>query len=179
VIRSSFHGWNAMALAFPLLLGSCTEPAPTGVADGPTLGLAGTGAAPTTLVHCATSSLATSSATIGSRGGLLAVDGARLAIPPGAVRRPTRFVMTVPPSQLVAVDIRASGVEHYRFAKPVLVTMDYGKRGCADLADGRLGVWYVDRESGALLEYMGGIDLREAHAVAFTTDHLSTYAIAH
>jgi hypothetical protein len=178
VIRSSSRGWDVVALAFPLLLGSCSEPAPTGVAPaGPALAIGA--ATPTALVRCALRSAASTSAIISVRGGVLAVDGASIAIPPGAVRRPTRFTMTVPASELVEVDIRAEGAEHFTFARPALVVIDYSSRGCGDLADRPLGVWYVDRATGALIEYMGGFDLRSAHAVAFTTGHLSTYAIAH
>jgi hypothetical protein len=73
VIRSSSRGWDVVALAFPLLLGSCSEPTPTGVAaTRPTLAMGD--AASTALVRCAVGRAASASAIISPRGGVLTAN---------------------------------------------------------------------------------------------------------
>ena len=115
---------------------------------------------------------------IGPLGGSVNVGGTRMVVPAGAVAEPTDFVLTLPASSTLELDISAAGHEHFRFARPVTVTVSYAHcKSDAALAE-QLSAWYVDSESGAFLQDMGAIDSKRAKALTFETDHLSGYAIA-
>ena len=75
------------------------------------------------------------------------------------------------------VDLRANGQEHWQFLAPLTVTIDYSRCNVG-LLDPPLTVWYVDPETGEMLEPMGGIDSRLTRTITFVTDHFSGYAIA-
>jgi hypothetical protein len=99
-------------------------------------------------------------------------------VPAGAVLVPTLIQVTTPASRYMEVDISVPGVEHFVFELPVTVTIDYGRCSRSDLDKAQLTAWYIDSETKALLEAMGGVDDKVARTVTFTTPHLSGYALA-
>ena len=130
------------------------------------------------LVECPTGTTRTTSALIGPLGGTLEVDGHRMTVPAGALLLPTEVTLTVPASQYVEVDIRAGGEEHFVFEAPVEVSISYARCSRSNIERTSLSAWYIDSETKALLEDMGGVDDKTARTVTFTTGHLSGYAIA-
>jgi hypothetical protein len=129
------------------------------------------------LLACPGLNTQSASAVIGAAGGSLSVGGQVMTVPAGAVPTPTLFTMSVPPGRYMELDIDAAGQEHYAFAKPVSITVDYSRcRGQAIPLS--LAAWYIDSESKTLLENMGGVDDRSGRRLTFVTDHLSGYAIA-
>ena len=132
------------------------------------------------LLECAPASAASATKLITPAGGLLAVGGHAIAIPPRAVSRPTRITMRVPASRIVEVDISAEGMSHYQFARPVVVTLDYSRCGAAaDATASSFTAWYVDASTRTFMADMGGVDDRLFRRIFFTTDHLSGYAVAY
>lgn len=119
------------------------------------------------------------SAVIGAGGGTLALGGHLMVVPEGAVPQPTEFTMTLPPSRYVEVDITAAGAEHYTFARPVSVVIDYSRCRGPLLPSSDLSVWYIEGQNKELVQDMGGVDDRLSRRVQFWTDHLSSYAIAY
>lgn len=115
---------------------------------------------------------------IGPGGGVLAFGGNAVAIPRGAVGHPTRFTLTVPSSGYAEIDVRAEGVEHYVFSRPVVVTIDYSMCGVGPTAKPFYG-WYIDRSSRRMLENMGAVDDRYNQRLFFATSHFSGYAVAY
>lgn len=127
---------------------------------------------------CPSTHTFSASKVIGPRGGIVAVSGSALAIPPGAVPVPTRFTFVVPASDIMQVEAHAEGVEHYIFNRPVLITIDYSR--CAQSAEAMpsLSAWYIDTGTRSPLSWMGGIDDRRSHRLFFSTEHLSGYAVS-
>ena len=115
---------------------------------------------------------------IGPGGGLLRVDGHVVAIPRGAVNTPTRFSLTVPGNGYAEVDVKAEGFEHYVFARPVVVTIDFSMCGVEPTAHQFYG-WYIDQSSHRLLQDMAAVDDRYNQRLFFATDHFSGYAVAY
>ena len=111
-------------------------------------------------------------------GGTLSIAGASIAVPPGAVSVPTLLHVVVPVSSYAEVRVSAEGVEHLLFDAPVAITIDYSRCARPSLDLYPLVAWYVETDSYALLERMGGTDDKSAHRVTFTTGHLSSYALA-
>lgn len=130
------------------------------------------------LIQCPTNETVYSTAIVGPLGGLVDVGGTSIQIPAGALLSPATVTVTIPQSQFMEIDISVQGVEHFVFELPVTVTLSYARcaRGNIDLTP--LNVWYIDSDTKALLELMGGVDDKLLRAVTFTTDHLSGYAVA-
>ena len=78
----------------------------------------------------------------------------------------------------VEVEAHAIGYEHYQFAAPVTITVDYARCGEMDDADRPLRAWYVDGSSTTALEDMGGVADRDARTLTFRTPHFSVYMLA-
>ena len=116
-------------------------------------------------------------AEIGPNGGTVALGGHSVHFPPGAVAEPVQVKLTVPASRHVEVDISVNGREHYRLARPVLVTMSYDRCGANLPAGGRMTVWHYDRSTERLLEQMGSLDDRASRSVSFVTNHFSGWVV--
>ena len=184
IFRRRARGLSAALGAVSLLAATACADAPTAASAQPALAAPSraVATAPTlgTLLECAPTSAASASRLITPAGGLLAVGGHAIAIPRGAVSRPTRFTMTVPASRFVEVDIAAEGAAHYRFNRPVVVTLDYSRCGAAaDAMAEAFTAWYVDGATRVFHADMGGVDDRFSRRIFFTTDHLSGYAVAY
>jgi hypothetical protein len=115
---------------------------------------------------------------IGPKGGTLNLAGTKLVVPRGAVPVETEFVLTIPAGDWLELDIDAGGAEHYSFARPVTITVNYSRCGTRAAETEALSAWYVDETSGDFVQDMGAIDLKAGKKLTFETDHLSKYAIA-
>ena len=162
----------ALALVACSADGSLTGPEP--VVQSSVAALQETG--PSLLV-CPSLESRSASKRIGPRGGSVTVAGTRLEVPAGAVRAETDFVLTIPASRYLELDIVAGGQQHYEFAKPVTIRVNYAhcRSDAADLE--ALSAWHVDPAHG-FLENMHGLDDKRGRKLTFETDHLSKYAIA-
>lgn len=167
-------GGSAAALA--LVVGAC-ESGPVAVSPSAPATPALSVAQPRPL-PCPTQQAIYGAAAIGSRGGVVRVQGFRLTVPPGAVPRTTTFELLVPASRLLEVDVRAVGSATYEFQRAVSITMDYSRCARTDLASRALTAWFWDPETRTLLEPVGGTHDPVARTVTFSTRHLSGYVIA-
>lgn len=163
--------------ALVVTLARCAEPTAAPSAAAPSL--ATTYAAGDALLACAASATRTFTVTLDQRGARFERGGIVVDVPAGAIPGVQQFRVTLPHSPFVEVDIDAVGYEHYRFARPVTVTVPYGRCGNVDESTPSLSVWYIDSDSKAMLERMPGADDRRGRRITFTTDHLSGYALAY
>lgn len=130
------------------------------------------------LVECPINTTKSTSGLIGPLGGTLLLDGHAVVIPAGAVPALTEFKLTVPASRFVEVQITAKGQEHFVFDAPIAGVISYARCTRSDIDNVPLSVWYIDGETKALLENMGGLDDKLTRTVTFSTGHLSSYAVA-
>ena len=158
-----------------LAAASCTDGGAGGI-TAPAGELATSSTGPT-LIECPSDVTYSASDVIGATGGAVTVGDHQLVIPPLAVTAPTQFTVTVPASQYMEVDIRAGGQEHYRFDRPVTMTLSYARCTRTNIDKENLRIFYVDTETDAILEDMGGVDDKAARTVTTDTDHLSGYVI--
>jgi hypothetical protein len=129
------------------------------------------------LVVCPTRHELSASAVVGPDGGHFRVGKHAVVIPAGAIAEPVELTVTAPAGRYLALDVTATGSEHYRFEQPITITMDYSRCDRRDLRRGGIGVWYLD-EDGTPSENMAA-HRDGGYAVTFTTTHLSTYALAY
>ena len=168
-----------VAIAFALLAAACSPDggplAPASVVPASSGNLFARGES-TTLLACPATTSSSAEMAIGPDGGRLEVAGHALIVPAGAVKKPTRFLLTVPASPILEIDVSADGKRNYRFKTAVQLRLSYVR--CADASTADLvGAW-IDAGAGGHRE-MPSVHDREANAVTITTDHLSGYAIAY
>ena len=176
-VRRPFIG--LIAGSFALLSIGCAEPSITGpdaaslkVAAAPVASSSGS-----SLLLCPAKHSSSVTKVIDARGGTLRLGGSTVEIPAGAVSSATQFTFSLPASPYMLIDVSAAGYEHFVFATPVQMTINYAR--CSNsYRPTAFAAWYVDRETGALLENMGGVDDKHGRKVTFSTSHLSGYAIA-
>jgi hypothetical protein len=168
----------ASVAALALLAALACRDATTGPAPAaPSASISATSAGPK-LLKCSARAAAKLAKRLDTAGGDLVIDANRLVVPDGAVDAPTEFELAVPATNRAQVDLAADGREHFTFAEPVAITIDLRHCGDAELA-GPLSVWYIDAQTGSLLEPMGGTLDSVAKTITFTTEHFSSYAVAH
>jgi hypothetical protein len=131
-----------------------------------------------TLIQCPNAIPSSTTALVSPLGGVVSLGGTSISVPAGAVLVPTLISVTTPASQYMEVDISVPGIEHFLFELPVTVTVSYARCTRSDIDKTPLSAWYIDSETKALLESMGGVDDKVARTVTFTTPHLSGYALA-
>ncbi|HYC50705.1 MAG TPA: hypothetical protein VEB19_06315 [Gemmatimonadaceae bacterium] len=168
---------RAISAAGIAILVACTAPEITGVRgsdEAATRTLSG----PANLIECPSSGSVSGSRLITPLGGLLSVGGVSISIPVGALLTNSLVTVTVPESRYLEVDISVEGHEHFIFELPVVVTMSYARCSRSNINLRPLSAWYIDSETKAPLENMGGLDNKLLRTVTFTTGHLSGYAIA-
>ena len=184
-IRSPKTATRAV-LAIAALAAACSD-APTGPATSPATQhqanaamakVSASSSSFSSYLACPSKQTFSVSKVIGPRGGILAVNGSALVIPPGAVPAPTRFSLIVPASDIMQIEAHADGVDHYVFQRPVMITIDYSR--CAPAVDqlGSFSAWYIDTSTRSALSWMGGVDDRLSHRLFFATGHLSGYAVS-
>lgn len=157
-----------------LAASSCTDGSQAGITE-PRSALASKSSGPAP-VECPAETSASASSLIGPLGGVVAVGGHQIVIPPLAVLVPTQFTVTVPASQYLRVDITAGDGQHYQFQKPVSITLSYARCTRTDISKENLRIFYVD-DNNVILQDMGGTDDKAARTVTTGTDHLSGYLI--
>lgn len=131
-----------------------------------------------TLIECPTDETTTASALVTAAGSIVSLDGTSISIPAGALLSSATVTVTIPASRYMEVDISVDGAEHFLFELPVTITIGYARCDRSDIDESPLSAWYIDSETKALLELMGGIDDKLLRTVTFLTDHLSGYAVA-
>ena len=170
---SRFARASGVLAAVATLFAACTDPVSPPPPPVPALAGAPAGYE---LLACPTStSKSTSKLIIPILGGIVSLDGTLIKLPSLALLSPTTITVALPASSVMQADITAGGLLHYIFRKPVEVTIDYSRCGAVG---GELTVWHFDPATNTFLEDMGGTDDRSLHKITFTTDHLSSYAIA-
>jgi len=130
------------------------------------------------LVECPSNETLTASGLVTPLGGSVSVGGTTIAIPAGALLSSANVTVTVPASNYLEVDVSIDGVPPFLFELPVAITVSYERCSRSNIDKAPLSVWYIDSDTHALLEAMGGIDDKLARTVTFTTGHLSGYAVA-
>lgn len=177
---------TSLLLALPALVAACSpDSAPSPLAPAAPMGArtlsarSGNDGAAGLLLACPSDVAISGEAVIGREGGSLVVGGHALVVPAGAVPKPTTFVLSVPASPVLEIDISGDGRPHYQFMSPVAVRVDYSR--CADdvLPETPLVAWWIDGPGRSKQGEMPSTDDRAARTLTFTTDHLSGYAIAY
>lgn len=132
-----------------------------------------------TLVECPTNAEESVTGTIKANGGTLSLRKHELALPPLAVSSPRSFRVATPVSNYMELEVKAGGLDSFSFTRAGTITIDYSRCTRSNVDKAPLSVWQIDPETKELVEYMGGVDDKEARTVTFQTDHLSTFSIAH
>ncbi len=166
---------SLLCSAFAITLANCSADAPTSPGAAPKFSMSRVNARHDLLSCPGGNDGAAARVTIGPEGGRLSLGGFSMDVPPGAVLDTTTFVMRVPESKVLKVMIRARDAQHYVFAKPVTITLDYSR--CQSLPSDPTA-WYVDEGTNALLEQMPGLNDTNSKSFTLQTGHLSGYALA-
>ena len=112
-------------------------------------------------------------------GGFFSLAGTSVTIPPGGVSLPTLFVLTIPASPYMEIEVHADGLTSFIFNQPATISIDYSRCGHPKSDRPSLQAWYLDSVNKNLLENMNGTDDKVAERVTFTTGHLSGYGVAY
>jgi hypothetical protein len=165
------------AVALAAALTACSEPttAPSSDAPAPSLNETQTGAS---LLRCQWTFFDITWGLVGPLGGLLSLDGHSISVPPLALDRLAFITLRTPASRLIEVEARVNGQDHFQFAQPLTVTLDYSRCRPWELGPEPVTVWQIDPDTKAFIRDMGGIDDRANKRISFTTDHFSGYAVA-
>lgn len=173
--RNGFRHFFATALGLLLLAGcgdagdpaSLQPNAPSFASSGPVL------------VECPAETEESVTGTIGAPGGSISLRNHELRLPAQAVASPQAFRVATPVSSYMELRLKARGDDTFQFRRTGTITIDYSRCTRSNIDKAPLSVWQIDPETKELLEYMGGVDDKEARTVTFETDHLSTFSIAH
>ena len=111
-------------------------------------------------------------------GGSLTLAGTSVSIPAGAVSVPQLFVVNIPASKYMEIEVHADGLTSFLFNQPVTIAIDYSRCSDSAVAGKTLQAWHMDNLTNALLENMNGTDDRAARKISFQTGHLSGYGVA-
>lgn len=168
--------FRVAALSLAAVFATSCADGSAGPLTGPQGASLATSSGPSPL-ECPVSTTTSTTATIGLLGGAIELDGHRVVIPADAVLVPTEFTLTVPASNYVEIDIKAAGEEHYEFRKPVSLTLSYARCTRTNIDKENLRIFYIDSQSKALVDDMGGTDDKAARTVTTGTDHFSGYVI--
>ena len=131
------------------------------------------------LLSCAANESQQTSALLGLLGGTVSLGGTSLHLPFGSVLSGQLFQIVVPASNYMEVDVHAVGLTSFLFQSPATITIDYSR--CVDsIPEGaQLHAVYIDSDTKAILQDMGGANDSLAHRITFSTPHLSGYAVAY
>lgn len=131
-----------------------------------------------TLLECPIDETRSVTDTVDILGGTVELDGHAITLPYGAVALPTVLTLTAPAGKYVELEINANDTESFGFLDAVSIRISYDRCTRSNIDSQLLTAWYIDHETKALLESMGGTDDKTARTVTFTSDHLSAFAIA-
>lgn len=133
-----------------------------------------------TLLVCPTTETHQQTGVLGLLGGVLSLGNNALSLPFASVLLPTAFEVDVPASQYMEVDVHAVGLTSFLFHQPANITIDYSRCGDDAIPPGaQLRAVYIDSDTKAVLQDMGGTVDSVSHRITFTTGHLSGYAVAY
>lgn len=130
------------------------------------------------LLVCPVSSFDFAWSLFGRLGGVLTLNGHQVILAPQSLLSLAFVTIRQPVSPYVEIEVRVNGREHYEFAQPVTVVLDYSRCPDSSLPPGPLTAWQIDPATNAFIQDMHGVDDRTARTVTFTTDHFSGYAVA-
>lgn len=111
-------------------------------------------------------------------GGSLTLGGTTVSIPSGAVSLPQVFVVTIPASKYMEIEVHAQGLTSFLFNQPATIAIDYSRCSDEKIAGKTLQAWYINSLTNTPLQNMNGTDDRAARKISFKTDHLSGYSVA-
>lgn len=174
-VPSKFRRLAAMAVGL-FAIAACAEPGdPVALGpDQPSLASSGP-----VLVQCPVETEESVTGTIGVTGGSVRLRNHQLRLPLKAVTVSLPFRLATPVSRYMELEVRAGDHDSFEFDRAGTVTIDYSRCSRSNIDKAPLSVWQIDPETKELLEYMGGVDDKEARTITFTTYHLSTFSIAH
>ena len=112
-------------------------------------------------------------------GGSLSLGGTTVTIPAGAISVPQLFVVTIPASKYMEVDVTAQGLTSFLFNQPATITIDYSRCSQSATENRQLEVYHINTLTKALLEDMNATDDKAARKITFQTGHLSGYGVAY
>lgn len=176
MISSNDFRHLAAAAASLLLLTACAE---TGDPSSLQPVEASAAASGPTLVVCPANAEESVTGTLKAIGGTISLRNHALRLPALAVSVPTDFRVATPVSNYMELEVKAVGLDSFIFNRTGTITIDYSRCTRSNVDKAPLSVWQIDPETKELIEYMGGVDDKEARTVTFQTDHLSTFSIAH
>jgi hypothetical protein len=135
---------------------------------------------PPKTVACPTNESASASAVVGPLGGVVTAlpTATAILLPAGSLLSATTVDVTVPASQSVVVEIVANGAEHFTFALPVTIVLDYSRCTRSDILSDELSVYVYDPVTGQLGEKMVSVDNKLLRRITFATGHLTSYVVA-
>ena len=131
------------------------------------------------LVSCPSATTPTAQGLVTYWGGNVDGTVSDIHVPMFAVEETVAIDVAAPASDYLVVEFHADGQEHYTFAEPITVQIDYSR--CSDSAiasHAALRVVYVDPVTYQPLEDMGGVVDSVARTITFQTTHFSSYAVA-
>jgi hypothetical protein len=173
------------AVAFPLLVlvfaVSCSEPtAPETPEPGQEANEFLFWGRPTRqLLECPSTTTQSASGPISAvLGGTITLGGHRVTIPGGALLSDAVVTLTEPASQYMEIELKVDGNAHFFFQREVLVTISYDRCRSSGLFRPSYSAWYINSDTKAKIEDMGGFDNKLFRRVTFTTPHFSAYAVA-
>lgn len=124
------------------------------------------------LIRCDNQLAGTASATIGPKGGQIAVGRNRLIVQPGALKETVLISAVVPEDDVSLMQLAPHGLV---FRKPVLLVLD--AEHCGLRSSDTPDVVYVN-DAGAILERIEARYYPKYKAVAAPIEHFSGYALA-
>lgn len=135
---------------------------------------------PPKAIPCPTNESVVASAVVGPLGGTVTAlpTATAILLPVGSLLTPTTFDVTVPASKFVVVDIKANGADHFTFALPVTIVLDYSRCSRSDILGASLGVYIYDPGTETLGEKMVSVDNKLLRQITFATNHLTSYVVA-
>ena len=166
-----------VAVALAAALTACSEPttAPSSVTSAPSLNETQSA---TSLLRCQWTPFDIAWGVFGPLGGLLSLNGHSIEVSPLALDRLAFITLRTPATRFVEVEARVNGQDHFQFAQPITVTLDYSRCRAWELGPEPVTVWQIDPDTKAFIQDMGGVDDRANKRISFTTDHFSGYAVA-
>jgi hypothetical protein len=130
------------------------------------------------LVQCAPASFGFRIRLLGPLGGLLALDGHSLLVPLGALLNLAFVTIKEPATTNVEAEFRVNFRDHFQFAKPVTISLDYSRCDPSSIGPDPLTIVEIDPDTKQILREVGGVNDPVARRISVDVDHFSGYALA-
>lgn len=171
-IRSSLFTLAVVAAAGVAGCSETADPAALGP-DAPSLASTGP-----VLIECPVSETTFTTGSIGAKGGSVRLHNHELRVPALAVTTPKEFRVEAAASNYMELGVHAAGHASFQFKRTASITIDYSRCTRDNIDHYQLSVWQIDPVTKELIEFMGGVDDKDARTITFETNHLSTFSIA-